>query len=582
MNLGLHWNESRFAEESAVLRSLDVPDGTIAIGTDFSDAGRTVARIVEARRRGETVALYAYLADPLEAIVNQVGRVLAQQPNNGSRYEQVLALRENRLNVNQKPLHENAVYDQATLRAAVLCVKLADVMLYFTQAERDRWSALIGRALRGTALLPVPQAYAQAPDTGGVSFYCPDGDTGAIDVLALALRERAVEARLTPHGSAPQTQTVVVPAWWRPARALALASAGYRVVAPMAGGAQQRAACAEYAPTDLFSVGAALDAAQTDSTDLLFDATADDVTRAVRAAIVPSKTGPRVSIVVRTFDRAVLLERALRSIAAQTYGDVEIVVVNNGGADVAGIVGRASGSRPYRYVRLDERAHISVASNAGARAASGAYIGYLDDDDLLYPDHCARTIDALERTGADLAYTNCVAEYARIDGETKTLLGFQMFRDAEFVARDLYVDNFAPIHSIVHRRDLFDRFGLFDEELPVTDDWEMWLRASRGARFVHVNHVTCEYSWRVDPARGNMTLTHQRQFRDSYERTTGRYAADVAGFALIEQRQAQVKQAQQARAQQLADLGPRIAELTLAAMSRDAVAANPPPDDPFA
>jgi hypothetical protein len=580
--LELHWNESRFAEECAALRALALPGGTVAIGTDFSDPARTVSRIIEARRRGETVALYAYLDDPLEAMVNQVGRAIAQQPDNGTRHEQVLALRENRLNVNQKPLHENAVYDQGKLRAAALCVKLADVLLCFTQAERDRWSAVIGRPVRRTAFLPAPDVYAAAPGASGISVYAPGGEAGAFDVLSMALRQRAIAVQLTPAGSAPQTNTVVVPAWWRPARVLALAAAGYRVVAPAAGGAQQRSACAEYQPADLFSVGAAVDAAQTGATGLLFDTPVRDVARSLEA-VVPQTTGSAlVSIVVRTFDRAVLLERALRSIVAQTYGNVEIVVVNNGGPDVSAIVSRVCEGRAHRYVALGERSHISAASNAGARAASGTYIGYLDDDDLLYPDHCSRTVEALERTGADLAYTNCVAEYATIAGEAKTVLGFQMFRDAEFVQRDLYVDNFAPIHSIVHRRDVFDRFGYFDETLPVTDDWEMWLRASRGARFVHVNHVTCEYSWRVDPARGNMTLTHQRQFRDSYERITERYASDVAGIALIEERQAQVKQAQQARAQQLADLGPRIAELTVTAMSRDAVAAIPAPLDPFA
>ncbi len=92
------------------------------------------------------------------------------------------------------------------------------------------------------------------------------------------------------------------------------------------------------------------------------------------------------------------------------------------------------------------------------------------------------------------------------------------------------------------------------KSLAVTDDWEMWLRASRGARFVHVDRVTCEYSWRVDPAKGNMTLTHQRQFAESYEKITSRYAADVREFPNITAQQAQVKAAQQQRAKQLAEL----------------------------
>ncbi len=201
---------------------------------------------------------------------------------------------------------------------------------------------------------------------------------------------------------------------------------------------------------------------------------------------------------------------------------------------------------------------------------------------MLYPDHFARAVRVLEDARADIVYTNCIAEYAQVSGDRKQLLGFQMFRDSEFVAKDLYLDNIAPIHSIVHRRDLFERFGYFDESLPVTDDWEMWLRASREARFAHVDRVTCEYSWRFDPARGNMTLTHQRQFADSYEYITSRYGADVASIPNIAAQQTQVKAAQRQRAAQLEELGPRMAELTIAAMAANALPLHTAPADPFA
>ncbi len=418
---------------------------------------------------------------------------------------------------------------------------------------------------------------------GGVAVYAPGSGESQLALIALALQERRVRAEIVrEHRPDIAAATLVVPDWWRPARVLALARAGYQVVAPEHGRPDERCSCAIYAPADAFSFGAALDAAQSSTPALRFDPDAAATVESIRAAAPLRSEGPRVSIVVRTFDRPVLLGRALRSIVAQTYVNLEIVVVNNGGPDVEDLVRAACANRPYRYLALPQRSHISVASNAGARAAGGVYIGYLDDDDLLYPDHVAHAVDALENSGADLAYTNCLAEYAQIEDGRKRILGFQIFRDSEFVAKELYMDNFAPIHSIVHRREIFERFGYFDESLPVTDDWEMWLRASRGSRFVHVSHVTCEYSWRFDPDRGNMTLTHQRQFAESYETITSRYHADVAEIPAITQQQAQVKSVQQQRAAQLAQLGPRIAELTIASMAQSAVAADPQPIDPFA
>jgi glycosyltransferase involved in cell wall biosynthesis len=229
---------------------------------------------------------------------------------------------------------------------------------------------------------------------------------------------------------------------------------------------------------------------------------------------------------------------------------------------------------------LPERRGVGAALNAGVRACAGAYIGYLDDDDLLYPDHVWRTVDALQRSGADLAYTNCLAEYAITSGDGKETLGFQIFRDAEFVPKDLYVDNFAPIHSIVHRADVFERFGFFDESLAVLEDWEMWLRISRNCRFIHVDHVTCEYSWRVDPKHGNTTLSRQRNFAEAYDTIVARYAEDVAAFGDVRARQEQVKVIQAKRAEQAVALGAGIAEATIGGMAQTAVQAFP--NDPFA
>ncbi len=90
---------------------LDAGDNTLVVGADFSDAPRTIAALVEARRKGQTVALYPMLTDPLERVVEQVAATIASQSDGKAMYEQVLALRDNRLNVNQKPIAEAAQYD---------------------------------------------------------------------------------------------------------------------------------------------------------------------------------------------------------------------------------------------------------------------------------------------------------------------------------------------------------------------------------------------------------------------------------------------------------------------------------------
>jgi hypothetical protein len=78
-----------------------------------------------------------------------------------------------------------------------------------------------------------------------------------------------------------------------------------------------------------------------------------------------------------------------------------------------------------------------------------------------------------------------------------------------------------------------------------------------------------------------MTLTHQMQFANAYAKVTERYAADVAQFEHIVARQAHIKAAQATRAQSLAELGEKAAQITFEAMANASVRAEPVPADPF-
>ncbi|MDB5069506.1 MAG: multiple glycosyl transferase domain and domain protein, partial [Candidatus Eremiobacteraeota bacterium] len=101
---------------------------------------------------------------------------------------------------------------------------------------------------------------------------------------------------------------------------------------------------------------------------------------------------------------------------------------------------------------------------------------------------------------------------------------YAIFTDRDFEKDAFLNDNLATIHSFVHRRDLFERFGAFDESLSACEDWEMWLRMSRAVDFVHVDRVTVEYSWRWEPGKANMTSRNQRAFASAH-----RYVAEKHG-----------------------------------------------------
>lgn len=579
----IYFDEMRFPEEAAALRLLRLPPNAAAIGLDLDTPADGLSAIIAARRRGTTVVLLPILVDPFEAMLSTIFRSIFANRDDEQRILQLVALGSNTLQVNGKKPSELASYSKAQGDSAALALRLADVVLLQSPGDRERWQRLIGRPLRRSALLPVSIVGGKSSaDEPGVTLYAPATPRESLLPIEAYLRRRRQDVVLIAaenRNDSISTRIVVAPEW-RASRARSLAARGHVVVTPNITRVDEcDPRIVGYTAADLQTLEAALDAAH--AVPLFTD---DPIAHRTSApAVLEAQSalrydGPPVSIIIRTYDRPELLRRAIASVAAQSYRDVEIIVVNNGGEDVAAVIESAVGGRPYRYEVMPERKLISAASNVGARAASGVYVGYLDDDDLLYGDHCSRTVEVLERSGADVVYTNCLAEYAKMHGDVKELIGYQLYLDRNFDIDQLYCYNVSPIHSIVHKRDIFDRFGYFDEQLPVTDDWELWLRvANGGGRFIRIDRVTCEYSWRYDPERGNMTVNHQWDFVNAYRSITERYAAYAAIRPNIRANQAATLSVQEQRAK-IADDPARRAEVVISSMSTEVVAVTPTPE----
>lgn len=208
-------------------------------------------------------------------------------------------------------------------------------------------------------------------------------------------------------------------------------------------------------------------------------------------------TGPLVSLIVRTKDRPRLLTEALMSIQAQTYGNIEVVVVNDGGMDVSEVV------KQFRsFPKLQYHAHAttlgrSAAANAGLRNASGQYIGFLDDDDLLYPDHVSTLVKFLiENNHYQVAYTDSVCGFYELDTASGRYLPCrkQVIFHQDFDRELLLFDNHIPNACVLFARRVIDtdRFE-FDEEMNAYEDWDFWIRVSRRYDFHRVPCVTMEY-----------------------------------------------------------------------------------------
>lgn len=197
---------------------------------------------------------------------------------------------------------------------------------------------------------------------------------------------------------------------------------------------------------------------------------------------------PLVSIIVRTRDRRSLLREAIASVLAQDYPRIELVVVNDGDADVEDLVeGPGERLAGHRCVSTGGKQGRSAAANAGLECASGEFFMFLDDDDWLDTSHITGLVSAL-RTAPDLLVAYAGARAVGGDGRI-----VRVFNET-FDRNRLYFDNFIPINSALVSRSVIDAGLRFDPLLDVLEDWDFWLQVLQRTRaFAHIDCITANY-----------------------------------------------------------------------------------------
>ncbi len=220
---------------------------------------------------------------------------------------------------------------------------------------------------------------------------------------------------------------------------------------------------------------------------------------------------PLVSVIIPTYNRREKLVNAIKSTLSQTYQNFEVIVVNDGGENVSDIIKQLNDPR-IKLITFSKHKGVSAARNAGIKATAGEYIALLDDDDLFYSDHLSTALNHLNEKH-EVIYTRSVRiSYREINGkyvqDSKTVP-----YSIEYDRNKLLVGNISPINCFVFKKSLTDKAGLFDESLPVLEDWEFWLRLSSFTDFKHIKKNTVQVNWYNDGS--TLTSSKQKEFGEA-------------------------------------------------------------------
>lgn len=206
------------------------------------------------------------------------------------------------------------------------------------------------------------------------------------------------------------------------------------------------------------------------------------------------RRGPLVSVLLPTYNRRGYLSFALASVVGQTYRNLEIFVVNDGGHDVGDIV--RSFNDP-RIQFIDRRKNLGKphSLNEALGRARGKYIAYLDDDDVHYPNHVQLLVDALEGpTDCQVAYSDLYKTYCDVQpGGAREVRSKHVEISRDFDRYFMLYFNHVLHVSLMHRRDLLDRTGPYNEDLNILIDWDMTRRLAFFSDFHHVHTITGEF-----------------------------------------------------------------------------------------
>lgn len=228
---------------------------------------------------------------------------------------------------------------------------------------------------------------------------------------------------------------------------------------------------------------------------------------------------PLVSVIIPAYNSEKYIVGAISSILAQTYKNLEIIIVDDGSTDsTARVVKDKINAKRYplsaKYIH-QKNGGPSAARNRGIRESKGEYIAFLDSDDIWLPEKIERQVNyCIDNSQCGLIYTGydtcdengiIVSKFIKKEVSKKEIL------------KNLYLKNvISTASTVMVRRECFDRVGYFDEALKVAEDWDMWIRILNLYDFYYINESLARYTIRKESQsyNGQKNLDNDLRFLD--------------------------------------------------------------------
>ncbi len=219
-------------------------------------------------------------------------------------------------------------------------------------------------------------------------------------------------------------------------------------------------------------------------------------------------TNPRVSVITPTYNRAETIGRAVESLQQQTIDQFEHIIVDDGSTDETQDIVTGLSDERIRYIRLSENQGANTARNRGINESNGDYISFLDSDDEYLPQRLERTIKSLEKAPETVGGVFHAYEY--VDGSE--VVNVSTGPTGRVQLQDLAKKNLiGGLSCTMFRADVLSEVGGFDESLPSSQDYDLYLRVLRNYDLLGVPEVLSKYFTNENGIRDDFDAVREGQ-----------------------------------------------------------------------
>ena len=185
---------------------------------------------------------------------------------------------------------------------------------------------------------------------------------------------------------------------------------------------------------------------------------------------------PNVSVNICCYNSEKFIEKTLQSVLAQTYRDLEVIIVDDGSSDRTGDIIRSIADQRIIY-HYQKNQGLSYSRNRAIDLSKGEYIAFLDHDDLWLPEKLEKQLALFERNRSlGMVYSDCFAFNMNTGQKVRYSEMTQLFRG--WVLAQLFQVDFIPVLTALVKRDVIGMAGKFDLNYKIAEDYEFFVRVA--------------------------------------------------------------------------------------------------------